>query len=314
MKRKTIFITFTVGCFLIWLLAPVRKKASDPSYKVSRPDRTQDVKVLEPRSREEKLRKLIATNDKIVEFYGKVLDTSGKPLGAVEVTWNLIKSGSFEPSLGFPTGSRGIAKTDAAGLFSILNESGVTLSIESLRYTGYHNIDTAARSFGYRNAEPHQPNASTPIRFVMTKDGGTRSRKVNIPLNFDWDRTPKEFEIGFEEISEKIILIPSRELQKSGERGYDWKLSVRVNDGKLILGKPGEAPIAPDSGYSNEIVIRENAGENWMSNSNCLIYLKTNSGRYAELNLNVYSDRDINDSITGRIYVRWNVNGGREFE
>jgi hypothetical protein len=315
MKRKIIFVSCAFGCLLILSLTTVIKhEASEPSKKVIRSKRNQVSKALEPFSREEKLKNLIATNDKIIEFYGEVLDTSGVPLQNVEVSWDLLKSGSFQPSLGFSTGSRGITKTDSTGCFSILNERGVTLSIDSLKYPGYHNIDSAVRSFGYHNAEPHQPNASAPIRFVMTKDGGTRSHKVNIPLNFDWDRLPKEFKIGFEEISEKIILIPSREPQKSGERGYDWKVVIRVDNGKLILGKAGDAPIAPDSGYIKEIIISEYAGGNWMSNSNCLIYVKTDSGKYAELNLNVYSDRDMNDSITGRIYVRWNPDGGRAFE
>jgi hypothetical protein len=88
------------------------------------------------------------------------------------------------------------------------NISSSTIGIEFLNYLVYHNIDNDPRSFGYGNAEPHKPDMLKPIRFVMAKDGCQRSKKVHIPLKFDWDGLPKEFEIRLKGFSNKIILIP----------------------------------------------------------------------------------------------------------
>lgn len=265
-------------------------------------------------SRREQLKNLIETNDNRINFFGVVTDTEGKPLEKVQVSWEIVKSGSFAPSLGLPTGSRGTAKTDSNGRFTIVNESGATIGIESLNYLGYHNIDNAPRSFGYGNAEPHKPDILKPIRFVMAKDGGQRSKKVNIPLKFDWDGLPKEFEIGPKGFPDKIILIPTRELLKSNGRDYNWKIVMKAKDGQLILGNNEAAPLAPNSGYTDNIVLQNDIEGQRGSKADALLYLKTNSGKYAELRISAYSDRGLEDSAAGYIDIRWNPDGGRVFE
>lgn len=317
MKQIVIFIGLALFCLLVWFVWPTGQiqpsKISEIPDKKNVSGSNQVSSLPATVWRREQLKKLIETNDNRINFFGVVTDTEGRPLEDAEVTWRIIKSGAFAPSLGLPTRASGMQRTDSNGRFSILNESGTTISIESLNYSGYHNIDNAARSFGYGNAEPHKPDVLKPISFVMAKDGGQRSKKVNIPLKFAWDGLPKEFEIGTKGFSDKIILIPTRELT-SNERDYNWKLVIKAKDAQLILGNNEAAPLAPESGYADSIVLQTNVEGQWGSAADALIYLKTNAGKYAELRISAYSDRGVEDSITGRIHVRWNPVGGRAFE
>lgn len=260
------------------------------------------------------LKELIAGNDVAIKFYGKVTDQEGNPLEDVKVSWSLIKSGAFAPSLGFSSGSHGVVKTDAAGNFSILHELGLTLSIESLRYSGYHRLMRNPRSYGYRNAEPHEQDPNSPVRFVMVKDGGVRSRKLDLSLKFDWDGLSHEFGTGPEGFPNKIILTPTRQPVRPGERIHDWKLVIKVQDGQIVQGVNDGNSVAPTSGYFDEIVLEKDSQGQRGDTANALIYLKTNSGIYAELRLSAYSDRGIEDSATGYVDIRWNPDGGRVFE
>jgi hypothetical protein len=315
MKRKIIFILFITIIFLIWLFMIFNKK------KISEISTDENISHLNQNSNfqvvlqeEENLRRVIETNDKKIDFYGKVLDIDGKFLRDVEVSWDLLKSGSFEPSLGLPTGSSGITKTDSAGRFSVLNESGITIRVNSLTYPGYHNIDIAPRSFGYRNAEPHQPDPTAPVSFVMIKDGGKRSLVFNESLKFDWDGGSKKISLGPSELLNQIILIPSRKPLIPGERVHEWKLVIKAQEGQLILGKNDGISLAPTSGYLDEIVLESDKGGQWGGKAEALLYLKTNAQTYAEIRLSAYSDRSSENSATGYVDIRWNPDGERAFE
>jgi hypothetical protein len=315
MKRIIILTTLAFCCLVTWFVWP--SDQIQPSKKSDRKiiSGSNQISTLpKTASRREQLKNLIETNDNRINFFGVVTDTEGNPLEEVQVSWEIVKSGSFAPSLGLPTGSRGTAKTDSNGRFAILNESGTTIGIESLKYLGHHNIDNAPRSFGYGNAEPHQPDISTPIRFVMIRDGGERSKKLHSFLKFEWDGLPKEIEIGGNGLANKIIFVPTRQPLKQGERVHEWTLMIKAQDGQLILGINDGISLAPKSGYVNEIILERDKNGQWGSEANALIYLKTDHGKYAEIRLSAYSDRGAESSATGDIEVRWNTDGGRAFE
>jgi hypothetical protein len=229
------------------------------------------------------------------------------------VEWELIKAGAFAPSLGFPTWGQGTVKTNSKGEFSILNEKGKTISIKSLKYLGYHSLMRDPRSFGYRNAAPHQPDPVSPVRFVMVKDGGIRSQKQDIPLKFDWDGKVKEINIGKKDSLPEIQLIPTRLPVESGNFRYDWKLVIQVEEGGICKGINDGNSVAPESGYVKEVVVQADKNGLWFNNVEALIYFKTQAQEFFELRISAHADRGIDD-VTGRISVRRNTEGGRIFE
>jgi hypothetical protein len=94
------------------------------------------------------------------------------------------------PSLGLPTGSSGKVTTAGDGRFTIKGESGSSISFGGLELRGYHNADSMTRSFGYgSNAEPHQPDRSNPVIFVMTKDGSSKSleKENQFEIRLGWN-------------------------------------------------------------------------------------------------------------------------------
>ena len=315
MKKKSVYTLLFVILIFVWLFWPKSQKNSmPPNNSIGEASKNQSATDSSTRPTLDKLRDIIATDDVAINFYGVVVDSESKPLENVEVEWELIKAGAFAPSLGFPTWGQGTVKTNSKGEFSILNEKGKTISIQSLKYLGYHSLMRDPRSFGYRNAAPHQPDPVSPVRFVMVKDGGIRSQKQDIPLKFDWDGNEKEFSMGPKGFPNKIILIPTRQPLKAGEKIHEWKLVVKVTDGQLFKAHNDGNSVAPVSGYSQEILLERDQGEQWGSEAQALLYLKTNTGVYAEIRLSAHSDRGSENGITGYADIRWNTDGSRVFE
>jgi hypothetical protein len=229
------------------------------------------------------------------------------------VEWELIKAGAFAPSLGFPSWGQGTVKTNSKGEFSILNEKGKTISIKSFKFSGYHSLMRDPRAFGYRNAAPHQPDSAKPVRFVMVKDGGKRSEKYDVRLNFDWDGKVKKINIGKKDSLPEIQLIPTRLPVESGNFRYDWKLVIQVEEGGICKGINDGNSVAPESGYAKEVVVQADKNGLWFNNVEALIYFKTEAQEFFELRISAHADRGIDD-VTGRISVRRNTEGGRIFE
>lgn len=314
MKRNFLYIILFMILIAVWLFLPTSQKNSMPTNNsIGEASKNQSATDSSTRPTLDKLRDIIATDDVAINFYGVVVDSESKPLENVEVEWELIKAGAFAPSLGFPTWGQGTVKTNSKGEFSILNEKGKTISIKSLKYLGYHSLMRDPRSFGYRNAAPHQPDPVSPVRFVMVKDGGIRSQKQDIPLKFDWDGKVKEINIGKKDSLPEIQLIPTRLPVESGNFRYDWKLVIQVEEGGICKGINDGNSVAPESGYVKEVVVQADKNGLWFNNVEALIYFKTEAQEFFELRISAHADRGIDD-VTGRISVRRNTEGGRIFE
>jgi hypothetical protein len=319
MKRLIILIIILLIIYLIWDLN-FHNRVAEPSItsvgkskSFARDAGGRSLPNPEPTTTGQ-LQSLIESDNAPIAFYGLVVDEKGTPLSDVEVSWDILKSGSFAPSLGLPTGANGTVRTNSKGRFSVA-ETGSSLSIETLMKKGYRQGRQMQASYGYgSNAQPHRPDESKPECFLMVKDATRASVKVEIPLKFNWDGLPKEFEIGHKELSNKIILVPTREPSRTDIRDYNWKLIIKVENSQLILGKNGGAPLAPDTGYTDTIVLQNDIEGQRGSKADALLYLKTDSGIYAEFRFSAYSDRDEENSDTGYIDIRWNQDGGRTFE
>jgi hypothetical protein len=215
---------------------------------------------------------------------------------------------------GSPWAHKGTSRTDNTGKFSIKN-SGTSLSIDSLHKEGFRESRNMNRVFGYGdNTQPHHPDKAKPQQFLMIKDGSGPVYKKEMQIAFDWDGRPKEFEIGVGEIKEVLIVIPSRGTESPGIRGFDWKLVLKAKNGRVILARDGDAALAPEAGYVEEVFVKDDAGPGWMMNAKALFYMKTGSGKYAEIRIDAYPDIGSNDGISAYLSIRWNSSGGRSFE
>jgi hypothetical protein len=256
----------------------------------------------------------ISLDNSSVEFYGIVLDEKGKPLVDSEVSWDIIKSGSFLPGSGLSTGSRGVVKTGSDGRFVIKNETGVTLTIRSVKRDGYHQAERNGNAFSYGdNAKPHKPDHSVPERYIMIKNGTPKSFNTDVPLKFDWDGIAKEIKIDLNGREQTIVIKPELLKVEENPRQHHWKISIGVKDAEVAKGKSGDACIAPEAGYAPEIILERDIQEQWGTEAKALLYFKTKDGYFGEIKFYAFSDVD-SKGITGRMFIRWNKEGGRAFE
>jgi hypothetical protein len=193
MKRLIILLVLLFVVYLIWSrnfynrVADPRITSRDKSKPLARDGDRQISPKPEP-SATAQLRSLIESDNALIKFYGLVVDEEGSPLSDVEVSWDVLKSGSFAPSLLLPTGANGTVLSNSEGKF-LVTETGSSLSIETLIKKGYRQGRQMQASYGYgSNAQPHQPDESKPVCFLMVKDATRASVKVEIPLKFNWGR------------------------------------------------------------------------------------------------------------------------------
>jgi hypothetical protein len=320
-KRLFIIVLFVLGVLLLFFwsgLGVIPKNIRRNPNQILPPERD-----LSPRpaqinqtfsSRGEEILALVKADNAPIEFYGVVEDESGKPLKEVVVLWDIIKSGSFAPSLGLALSASGSIVTGNDGRFLVKNESGCSLRIKAFSKAGYHEVSRTVKNFGYGSTpEPHQPDQLKPEKYVMIRDGGTRSIKKEIPLFFDWDGKIKEFSIPLAGKDQKMILTPEIIGFKKDSQDYDWSIKIQMKDAQIIAGKFGDARVAPIDGYVTEIKFRNGLGGQRGSEAHALLYIRTNDNQFGEVIFSAYSDRNINSS-TGNLIIRWNPEGGRVFE
>ena len=322
MKQKySIIKLFIVAiALLVWFEIKNCGKAvhlttADENTRVQQPTPEDQRTVPPSQDRRDDLRPLLETNDTRIEFAGKVEDENGVALGDVEVLYSVVKSGSFAPSLGLSTGMQGSVRTSRDGRFSISGQIGTSLSIDILKKVGYHEIQRMSRSFSYGDsAEPHKNNEANPTIFILTKDGGARSIRRNIPLRFDWNGESVRYGLPIPGMKEAIILTPQRDNPNQSSEKYNWSLGVQIDGGIVAMGRKGEPSIAPVQGYSERVSIRgEKSDPLWGSAADVIIYFKTKSGKYGQMRLSAYSDRS-SAGRTGTCIIAINPDGGRAFE
>ena len=314
-----ILILLGIAIIITWRLLSVTnndidKTADEKASPIRRSSRPPMMTSGAFTSKREELRAILTADNVPIEFYGVVVDESGEPLEGVEVLWNIVKSGSFAPSLGLTTGSSGSMHTLNDGRFTINNETGSTLGIKSLSKVDYHELNGTVRSYGYGSTpEPHQPDQLNPVKYVMIRDGGNRSMKKRVPLRFDWDGTNKEIPISLPDRREVVILTPEITGQKPDSQDFDWSIKIQMKNAQLIVAKIGDARLAPINGYRSEIKLKNDVEGQRGSEANALIYFKTEDNRFGEMRFSAYSDRG-SSTNTGNLLIRWNPDGGRVFE
>lgn len=265
---------------------------------------------LNPDSKNDEILSLIKTENAPITFYGIVVDEEGRPLARVNVNWSIIKAGAFFPSLGQPTGARGVLVTDNDGRFVLNNETGTSFGVEALEKVGYIDASPDKCTYGYgSNSAPHAPDEQNPEKFVMVREGTEKPVKVNLPLKFDWDGKLKQYDIKLADEVVTVHLTPQVFNENATSEAIKWRLLFEIANAKIIEVKDIEAPIAPMQGYTDTL---EFSGSRKGSTVQAWIYAKTSEGKYMQIQFRAYSDRS-SDTITGRIIILYNRSGGRVF-
>ncbi|CAN5410738.1 hypothetical protein BH23VER1_BH23VER1_02130 [soil metagenome] len=250
-----------------------------------------------------------------IEFWGKVVDTSGSGIPNVRVEYRVQKMRWLDQSgIVSPHSSRGSLTSDSSGMFSIFGETGTSLSIELLSKEGYEPSKDQRKTFGYSlGPAQHVPNRASPEEYVMLAldelgtVNGTRR-----PISLSWDGEPQSFDLEHltPDSGGKLRIVARR----SGSKGrFDWSVSVTVEGGAVQEAMPGTGFVAPADGYKPRWECGYLAtASRWGNGHDADVYYKIGE-TYGRLRLQIYAYRGP-DEVSIYVESFINTSGGRTTE
>lgn len=232
--------------------APVPSPTSEPDYAKLKP-------------KKELMREALSLlNHKDIEFYGKVVDQSGAPLGGAEVNGQVIYNSGVTSGVTKPK-----TVTDAGGLFSFKGMKGRTLDFNIVK-PGYEFMPEGD-AFDYTELVPeerrHHPDPRNPVLLKMWKLQGAEplihaGKTFEVPSNGTPVRidlkTRKQVQAGGD-----LIITLNHEVWPQGtpHRPFNWNATIQVIDGGLVEDKSRIMNMAPEDGYSPELAFGEHADQ-----------------------------------------------------
>jgi hypothetical protein len=189
-----------------------------------------------------------------IEFYGKVVDERDDPVpGAiVSLLWTDLS----------PNGSSQVIKeTDVQGMFGLKGVRGKTLVVQISEGNYYTSLKSNQFAFEYSDPVDkayHEPNSSRPVVFHLRRKGvaaGLISQYVKVPLLKNG--TPVWFDFVTAKASDSGQLeVRSWKPEKDPLIGFsDWRVRLSIESGGLAEITEEFPFLAPESGYSNRVVI-----------------------------------------------------------
>ena len=266
-----------------------------------------------------KLKEMVVTSNVPIEFWGKVMDENGAALPGVRIAYLIQKAsavgvGGFGPQKSGTT----VVSTDSNGLFSVTNDRGVILNIESLQGEGYELMGSQRMEFAYsRTPEIHVPNRDNPHVFVMKSSKALNDVKtVSWKMQLPWDGKAIRLDLDSGEISPSgnLIITASRAASPGQVRGFEWRFSLEIPGGGLQQELQREAAlIAPEDGYHSSWSLGSRADEQpWNGGYSGNLYFRI-GGKYGRLNIDLHPDARADETS---LYLERiiNTDGGRNTE
>lgn len=234
--------------------------------------------------------------NKDFNFYGKVVDQYNQPVEGVEFNFHLTYW--LFPLEWYPPKIRTKVITDKNGRFSITNQSGTTLYIDSIKKDGYiidfwkhRGFDFAFKNntYSFKNKpfifttwkkEKNQKKSnliSTEFLIKLIPDG----RKYSLNINDKRDNTVNEGETNG-----NFIISVNRESEKP-IYGAPWSVSISLHNGGILESQDKYMYLAPENEYINLWTMEHNNNsKKWKSEIRKNFYVKFNEiPTYGRINL-----------------------------
>lgn len=251
-----------------------------------------------------------------IDFYGKVVDFEGQSIPDAKIlfTWNDLS----------PNGSSQLAtKSDANGLFSLINAEGKFLEVQ-IDKNGYYNSRLNPHGFEYAQFSDerfYQPDSQNPVIFHLRKKGQAEAivhRETLYGLKIDG--TPQYLNL----MTGKKVTggPPSGDISISLTRSpagdthnFDWTLNLSgIGAAGFIESSDEFMFMAPDSGYQSSIAIHELAGaSDYVRRVSRNYYVRLADGTtYGRINVDIRPQYNDEGAIDLTLYL--NPNGSRNLE
>jgi hypothetical protein len=171
-----------------------------------------------------------------IEYYGLVVDETGKPLPGALVKWSVAYKNGLQE--GYKTGE---VTADAQGRFSIKGESGKSLNVYPER-AGYRFVATnggAIYSHLWSAEQRYSPDPTNPVRLTMWKiRAGEKLLRLDRQFKASANQMPIFVNLVQGTITEKdadiklTVVRPPGTLSK--QHPADWSLQIEAVGGGLV--------------------------------------------------------------------------------
>jgi hypothetical protein len=256
------------------------------------------------------LNSLITQWSSPIEFYGKVIDDSRRPVS--EATIN------FSANDLSPDGRSTYKKvSDKDGLFSITGIRGKFLHVRVSK-PGYQTSKSDQITFSYAGGDTDQitPDQNNPVLFHLYKVKVSDSNAIpcSLPVKLPIDGRL----VGIDLVSCRLVspdkghLVlncksSSRTPEKNGK--FSWEVTITVPQGGVIAG-PNEVNFeAPETGYTDSLTIRHSPDDSdWRLDLNSDFFAKLSDGSFVRLHMFIFGNNG-----RGQFQALRNPPGIREF-
>ena len=243
-----------------------------------------------------------------IEFYGKVVDQNGEPVGGASV-----KIFPFDQPFGERESKFKMSLTrNANGTFSVKGINGLAMGVE-IRKEGYlempdYGLERPASSRrieygldgsgGLQFKDPQHPTLFTlhklgplepqayiaekswrlpvdgnPRSIALDSEKGVGSHQIEFRFDTDWARISKD--------SDALFGI------------FDWKLEMRILGGGFVRSRSDYALEAPESGYEESIRFdHPKDNPNWKKTDSGRYFVKFRDGTYGRIRFSIAGNSD----------------------
>lgn len=221
-----------------------------------------------------------------IDFWGKVVDEFGLPVGGARITYYLAQR-YFGEDLVLDGG-----KSDVKGEFSLRGQKGATLFV-SASHDRYYPTPESSRSvgYGYPVVGP-SPTATAPTVLVLHSRGKAEALRVSqgtivLPRRGEAVEVSLRGEIPTVSPHGDLRLECRLEEANLGvSKPYDWRLRISVPNGGLVVREGTFHFDAPADGYQADFVFEmRRTDPRWISNWEGEFFLRLADGCFARARL-----------------------------
>jgi hypothetical protein len=225
-------------------------------------------------------------NSKSLEFYGKIIDQDGNPVGGVNVDAGvgLILDAAHSGGKDFYT------ESDPDGNFSFvgIRGAGVGFTLTKEGYTYNRRLASSNRPNDYI------PNPQKPVIFTIWKLRGAESM-VHTTIResgLACDGTPREFDLmtGHRDTGGFVAELNRNPLNIDGGKPFDWTLTLKVTGGGLIAITDAYPNEAPSDGYQATVEIIMHANDSQWTPELARSYYVFDGKNYGRVTINIVAN------------------------
>lgn len=314
-SKKYFLGVLLVACIIItiWISSHSQRKEGYKRENIESSSPTPEHESRQAAFRE-KIRDFYRGADADISFYGRVIDEKGKGVDDAMVSYQLERSGILMAD-GKVTNNneKDTTSSSSDGTFSVTGRKGLVLTVLGIEKEGYRYVGRSTNSFGYRGTpEPHQADAAAPVDFLIVSNEASKTKILyhDFP-KFSWNQGLVKIDIPS---VGALTLLPTREKQPNQIRGFDWHLTVSMENAEMVHLGMEDAPLAPEIGYKKSFEYggsREDVP--WTGVLRQRYAFKTRAGLFGVIDLEVVARRS-DGTQQGLLEVRINETGSRNLD